>query len=119
MQHILVELLRNEQKTRVKICLIKKYNKGCKGVPKTMGERKMRIRKATKKDLKESLNIAKELNEWFNKEGIKNMWTDFLHNNTIVYSKAKSCCARRSVFCRTPFCIEAYVNRTKSRNWSV
>ncbi len=44
----------------------------------------MKIRKATQKDLKDALNIAKELKEWFNKEGIKNMAIDFKHNNIIL-----------------------------------
>lgn len=44
----------------------------------------MKIKKANKKDLNESLAIAKELKEWFNKEGIKNMKIDFRLNNLVV-----------------------------------
>ena len=44
----------------------------------------MKIRKATGKDLKESIKIAKELKEWFTKEAIKNMQIDFETNNLIV-----------------------------------
>lgn len=44
----------------------------------------MRIRKATRTDLKKSLDIAKDLKEWFTKEAIENMKVDFIVNNTIV-----------------------------------
>ncbi len=44
----------------------------------------IKIRKSTKKDITESIKIAKSLKEWFNKEGIKNMKTDFNLNNVIV-----------------------------------
>lgn len=44
----------------------------------------MTIRKATEKDKKESLKIAQNLKEWFNKSGIKNMRTDFKLNNLLV-----------------------------------
>ena len=44
----------------------------------------MEIRKATFNDKKTSLAIARELKEWFNKEGIKNMKIDFNLNNLVV-----------------------------------
>ena len=44
----------------------------------------MKIRQATKKDKKEAGAIAKTLNEWFNKEGLKNMALDFKMNSLIV-----------------------------------
>ncbi len=44
----------------------------------------MQLRKATEKDKKEAIKIARELKEWFNKEGIKNIKTDFRLNNLVV-----------------------------------
>ena len=49
----------------------------------------MIIRKATKTDISPSLNIAKELNEWFTKEAIKNMKIDFSINNLIIATEKK------------------------------
>ena len=47
------------------------------------------IKIATKKEIEKSLSIAKELNEWFTKEAVKNMKIDFFINNLIV-SKEKN-----------------------------
>ena len=44
----------------------------------------MKIRKAISKDKKEALAIARNLQEWFNEEGLKNMKTDFKLNNVVV-----------------------------------
>jgi len=44
----------------------------------------MKIRIATPKDKKESLVIARNLKEWFNKEGLKNMKIDFEINNLVI-----------------------------------
>lgn len=44
----------------------------------------MKIRKANKKDMKESITIAKDLEEWFTKMAIKHMVIDFKINNAIV-----------------------------------
>jgi len=49
----------------------------------------MKISKATKKDIKQSLIIAKSLKKWFNKNGIKNMKIDFEVNNTLVALEKK------------------------------
>ena len=42
------------------------------------------IRKAKEKDIREALEIAKKLKEWFTKQAIKNMKIDFLVNNLII-----------------------------------
>ena len=42
------------------------------------------IKKATEKYRREAIRIAEELPEWFSKEGIKNIKTDFKLNNLIV-----------------------------------
>ena len=44
----------------------------------------MKIRKADKKDIEDSLSIVEELKEWFTKEAIKNMKVDFTVNNLVV-----------------------------------
>ena len=44
----------------------------------------VKIRKATEKDKKKAVEIAESLKEWFNKEGIKNIRTDFKLNNLVV-----------------------------------
>jgi len=44
----------------------------------------MIIKKATKKEKKDSLKIASELKEWFTPEGLKNIETDFNMNSVIV-----------------------------------
>lgn len=44
----------------------------------------MQITKATKKDKKEAMKVAVNLDEWFNKQGLKNMRVDFELNNSIV-----------------------------------
>ncbi len=44
----------------------------------------MEIRKATKKHMEESLEIARDLKEWFTKEALKNMNIDFKINNLFV-----------------------------------
>ena len=44
----------------------------------------MRIRRANKFDLIGSIKLAKSLKEWFTKEAIKNMKTDFSFNNLMV-----------------------------------
>src|SRR3989338_8092840 len=49
----------------------------------------MKIRQATVKDKKEAMAIAKSLNEWFNKDGIKNMAIDFKMNHVIVAKEKK------------------------------
>jgi ribosomal protein S18 acetylase RimI-like enzyme len=49
----------------------------------------MLIRKANKGDYLEAIEIAKNLKEWFTKEAISNMKTDFLHNNLIVAVEGK------------------------------
>lgn len=49
----------------------------------------MKIRKASEKDKKEALGIAKELKEWFSKEGIKNINIDLKLNNVVVVADGK------------------------------
>lgn len=44
----------------------------------------MKIKKASLKDIQESLSIAKELKDWFNSDAIKNMELDFRFNHLIV-----------------------------------
>jgi len=44
----------------------------------------MQLKKATEQDKKEAIKIAQELKEWFNKEGLKNMKTDFEFNSLVV-----------------------------------
>jgi N-acetylglutamate synthase-like GNAT family acetyltransferase len=44
----------------------------------------MKIRKATKKDEKEVIRIAKDLKEWFTKKAIESMKVDFKLNNLVV-----------------------------------
>ena len=44
----------------------------------------MQITKATKKDNEEAMNIAINLNDWFNETGLKNMKIDFDLNNLVV-----------------------------------
>ena len=44
----------------------------------------MIIRKATSNDRKDALKISRDLKEWFNEEGLKNMKIDFELNNIIV-----------------------------------
>lgn len=44
----------------------------------------MEVRKANKKDIKEPIEIAKNLKEFFTKEAIKNMKIDFSVNNLVV-----------------------------------
>lgn len=44
----------------------------------------MKLQKANIKEKKEALAIARDLKEWFNKEGIKNMKIDFELNNVTV-----------------------------------
>lgn len=49
----------------------------------------MEIRKATKKDIKESIKIARDLKEWFTNEAVKNMKIDFSVNNLVVVAEKK------------------------------
>jgi len=44
----------------------------------------LKIRKANKRDVCTSIEIAKTLKEWFTKEGVKNMKADFELNNLLV-----------------------------------
>ena len=44
----------------------------------------MQLRKATEQDKKESIKIAQNLKEWFNKKGLNNMKIDFKLNNLVV-----------------------------------
>ena len=44
----------------------------------------MEIVKANSKDKKEAIEIAKDLKEWFTKEGIRNLSTDFDHNTVVI-----------------------------------
>ncbi len=44
----------------------------------------MKIRKATDKDKKEAIKIAKKLPKWFTKEAIRNIEIDFRINNLII-----------------------------------
>ena len=44
----------------------------------------MKIQKTNTNSFKESINIASNLREWFNKEGLKNMEVDFELNNVVV-----------------------------------
>ncbi len=44
----------------------------------------MKLEKTTEQDKKESINIARNLKEWFTKEAIKKMEKDFLKENLLV-----------------------------------
>jgi len=44
----------------------------------------MKILQATKKGKKEAIQIAQNLKEWFTKDGIKHMKTDFEHNKVLL-----------------------------------
>ena len=44
----------------------------------------VKIKRATQKDIKASLEIAKELKEWFTKRGIEHRTIDFSINKVIV-----------------------------------
>jgi GNAT superfamily N-acetyltransferase len=46
----------------------------------------MKIVKANKKDKTQAIQIAKDLKEWFSKEGVKNLSIDF-NNNTVIVAK--------------------------------
>ncbi len=47
----------------------------------------MKIRNATKKDIKSAIKIAKSLLNWFTKKAIKNMEIDFNMNNIVIASE--------------------------------
>lgn len=44
----------------------------------------MRIRRANKRDYQQSIEMAKNLKEWFTPEAIKNMKVDFSVNNLVI-----------------------------------
>lgn len=62
---------------------------------------KIKIKKATNKDMKEALKIARNLKEWFNKEGLKNMKIDFNLNNLVIAIENKKIIG---FLCYTTYC---------------
>ena len=60
----------------------------------------MQIIKATEKDKEESIKIATNLKDWFNKDGLKNMKIDFELNNLVV-AKDNEIMAKFQGFCVT------------------
>ena len=61
----------------------------------------MKITKATKNDKKESLKLASNLKDWFNKEGLKNMKIDFELNSVVVAKEDKQVLG---FLCYTSYC---------------
>ena len=61
----------------------------------------MKITKATKNDKKESLKLASNLKDWFNKEGLKNMKIDFELNSVVVAKEDKKVLG---FLCYTSYC---------------
>jgi GNAT superfamily N-acetyltransferase len=61
----------------------------------------MIIKEATSKEKEEAFNIASELKEWFNEEGLKNINTDFNMNHLIVATEEKRVIG---FLCYTSYC---------------